>query len=371
MDTTVNKPPDKEEISRRRVPCLATYLQPFRLVDATSLEPWNASIEQINNRTWDYSALHEIAGGIDVGLDAPYHLVVARDGAIALPPIPELCSDQAIVEFFNHTLSALLLGGLYCEAISVDGLDMGSILDWKYVRSHRYGKAASNRFHEQIRYGKASPLEAIQLYQPRTVKLELLQEAMRLGLGVLKRIDELKGEYLLRGVTGIARRDWGSALANLWIVVEQLTSHLWKREIVRPTIAQDKTASRRAQLSDTRTWTASARLEMLFQKEALNLPTFRFLSDARKARNDLSHEGKLPSEYSAMNAYSGVCGLLLVVLNEERPALLDLNLADHALSDPFAPRGPIEGEPQFWMAIPKLPGEQELELAEAALRNQK
>ena len=112
----------------------------------------------------------------------------------------------------------------------------------------------------------------------------------------------------------------------------------------------------------------SARLELLYQKGSLPLEIFRQLSVARKARNDLSHQGKHPSEDDAQSAYAGVCGLLSLALNGGRPPLLDLNLSDHSLSDPFAPPRAFKGEPEFWMEIPKLPGEQELELAEAKLR---
>ena len=48
--------------------------------------------------------------------------------------------------------------------------------------------------------------------------------------------------------------------------------------------------------------------------------------------------------------------------------LLDLDLADHALSDPFEPVEPKEIKPTHWMEIPKLPGEHELELLEAERR---
>lgn len=121
----------EEELAKRRVPALITYLSPFRIVekDDTS-EPWSATIEQTNGNCWDYVALHEVIGGVDVGLASPYHMVIARDGALALPPLPELRSDQAVVEYFNRCLAALLLGGIYCEAINLDGLDLGCIIDW-------------------------------------------------------------------------------------------------------------------------------------------------------------------------------------------------------------------------------------------------
>jgi hypothetical protein len=115
---------DAEDLAKRRVPCMIGYLHPFRIVEAETLEPWNCTIEQVNAKAWDYAALHEMAGGLDVGLPAPYHLVIARDGALALPPIPELRSDQAAVEYLNRCLAALLLGGIYCEAITSDGLDL-------------------------------------------------------------------------------------------------------------------------------------------------------------------------------------------------------------------------------------------------------
>lgn len=361
----------EHELAKRRVSCLIAYLYPFRIIEAPTLSPWNATIEQINLRSWDYTALHEMAGGIDVGLPSPYHLVLARDGALALPPVGNLMSDHAAVDFFNRCLAGLLIGGIYCEAITPDGLDIGSIIDWRYVRSQRYGKAAPNRFHELIRYGQASALEAIALYRPRVISVPALKAAMKIGLDILGRVTTMRGEFLLKGVTGIARRDWGAALANLWIVAEQLVSQLWSREIVAPTITEDPSQSRKSQLADNRTWTASARLEVLFQKRLLTLAIFKALSAARKARNDLSHEGKSPSEEDARNAYEGVCGLLSVALGGECVPLFELDLADHALSDPFAPPTRLKGEPEFWMEIPKLPGEVELERAEAVLRRSK
>ncbi|MFZ0600257.1 MAG: hypothetical protein WAN05_02605 [Roseiarcus sp.] len=354
-----------DALIRRRVPCMIAYLHPFRVVQADGQPTWNATIDQINHRDWDYAALHEVVGGIDVGLQSPYHLAVGRDGALALPPIDGLRSTQAAVEFFNRCLAGLLLGGVYCEAINPDGLDLGSIIDWTYIRAHRYGPAAANRFHEHVRYRQANPMEAIALVHPRQVGLAELQAAMKVGLRALDTVPLVRGEYLLRGTTGLARLDWGSSLANLWIVVEQLVAELWERKVVAPTLEADPFKARRSQLMDTRSWTASTRIEMLYQKGVINLDTIRALSKARKARNDLHHSGQHPSPDDARAAYQGVTGLVVVALGDERPPLFDLDLTDHALVDPFAPPQRLPGEPTHWMEIPKLPGELELELAEA------
>ena len=142
-------------------------------------------------------------------------MLIGRDGALALPPIPELRSDQRVVEFFNRCLAALLLAGVYVEAVTLDHLEFGSVIDWKYIRVETQGRAAANRFHF--------------LYNATT---ELLQAA-------------LPGREL---------------------------------------------------------------------------------------------------------------------------ALHRLDLADHALSDPFRPAEPRPLDPQYWMPIPKLPGEEELEREEARVR---
>jgi hypothetical protein len=357
----------EEEIAKRRVPCIMTYMSPFRIVERDRSGVWNPTIKQINEGDWDYVALHEIVGGIDVGLESPYHLIITRDGSLALPPIKEFMTDQYAAEYFNKCLAGLLIGGIYCECVNTDSIERGVIIDWTYVRSVTAGLAASNRFHKQIRYCNCGPLEAINLLHPKLVFINELNDAMQIGMDVLNRIPRMRADYLLRGVTGIGRRDWGSALANLWIVVEQLIASLWEKYVISPTIDVDNSKSRRDQLSDTRTWTAAARIEMLYQKSVIDLQTLRHLSIARKSRNNLHHEGIHPSIEDAYGSYRAVCDLMRIVLEGREVPLFDLKIEDHSLSDPFAPPKRIDVEPRFWMEIPKLPGEQELEKAEAKL----
>jgi hypothetical protein len=361
--------PSTEPKFPRRVPAMITYLAPFRLVEGDELEPWDTTIEQVNTRGWDYVKLHEVAGGIDVGLASPYHMLVGRDGALALPPIPDLRSDQRAVEFFNRCLAALLLGGVYVEAVILDHLEFGSVIDWKYIRVHTQGRAAANRFHFLARMRMAPPIEAIELLQPRTVSVGKLRIAMADGLAVLATVPQLSGEFLLKGVSGIARRDWGFALSNLWITIEQLTGFLWEREVLAclPEGAE-RIDGQRDQLKDTRTWTAATRQEVLHHKGAISAATLRALYRARKARNELMHSGRHPAEPSALAAYGAMIDLLQVALPGRELALRHLDLADHALSDPFRPAEQRALDPQYWMPIPKLPGEEDLEREEAKAR---
>ena len=259
----------------------------------------------------------------------------------------------------------MLLGGVYCEAIGLDGLDFGSIIDWKYIRVNTSAPASANRFHRLVRLRNASSLEAIALLDPRIAEFSDLSAAMTTGRAILEKVPELSGEFWLKGVTGIARRDWGVALANLWIVVEQITSNLWEHCMVEPARTPDPIPGRAGQLSDTRTWSIAVRHETLHQIRVLPRETLIKLSDARKARNTLTHRGKHPTPDQAQAAYTAATELLRVAVPELPIPLLALDLTDHALSDPFEPHVPTEISPTYWMEIPTLPGEAELERLEA------
>jgi hypothetical protein len=209
-------------------------------------------------------------------------------------------------------------------------------------------------------------VEAIALLEPRIVTLADLSSALAAGRAMVDAVPELSGEFLLKGVTGIARHDWGSSLANLWIGIEQITSNLWERHVLTPARAPNPIAGRADQLSDPRTWTIAVRHELLHQIGLLPRETLSNLAEARKARNALAHTGKHPSGTAAQAAYAAATELLQVAVGSLPIPLLSLNLANHALSDPFAPREPSEIHPSHWIEILKLPGE--LERLEAKFR---
>lgn len=87
---------------------------------------------------------------------------------------------------------------------------------------------------------------------------------------------------MLRGTTAYARRDWGAALANLWIVVEQMTSHLWERNVLKEAKEAPFITGRMDSLADNRTWTVSVKHEVLFQRGVLSASAFTELNQARR-----------------------------------------------------------------------------------------
>ena len=88
---------------------MAAFISPFRIVSAADSVPWEPTIEDVNKRRWDYVELHRLVGGVDVGLPAPYHMVVARDrggrtcGAGATKDI------YSATEQFNRCFAAFLV----------------------------------------------------------------------------------------------------------------------------------------------------------------------------------------------------------------------------------------------------------------------
>jgi hypothetical protein len=348
----------------RRIPALVSYLHPFRIV-ADDGQEWKITIEEVNSKGWDYIKLHEIVGGLDVGMTAPYHMIVCFDGALGLPPIPALRSVPKAVEFFNRCLGAILLGGIYCEAVTLDNVETGAILDWKYLRASGTGSSFVNQFHTTIRLRMAPPLHAINLLEPSRLSFSRLQLAAKDGFRVLSAVPSLTPEFLLKGVTAMARQDWTSAVSNLWVIVEQLTAHLWSREILlAPGNAEASIPGRQGQLKDTRTWTAANRQEMLYQKGMLTVGTLQALYVARKSRNELVHQGKHADLNAAECAYSSVKGLLAAATSQMSIPLFSLNLADHALSDPFRPHPAEKVDVRYWMEFPKLPNEAEIDREE-------
>jgi hypothetical protein len=216
----------------------------------------------------------------------------------------------------------------------------------------------------------APPVLAIHLMNPRRLALLDLQTAAGRGFEILKAIPQLTPEFLLKGVTAIARQDWSGALSNLWVVVEQLTSHLWEREVLACETVPS-VAGRQAQLKDNRSWTTANKQEMLHQKGTLDVVTLRALFAARKSRNELVHTGKHPTQDAGNAAFGGVKGLLLASTRQSDIPLFSLDLGDHRLSDPFQLPIAKKLNVEYWMPVPKLPNEEDIEREMATKRQKK
>lgn len=136
------------------------------------------------------------------------------------------------------------------------------------------------------------------------------------GRDLLDKIAGVSPTLLLRGYTELRYQNYVDALANLWIVTEQLTELLWRNDFLadgknHPAI--DISNRRKALREDGRTWSISVRQEILFQKGILGDESFAALFTARKARNDLVHAGKSPPAQIVQSLFAAIIDLVEIL----------------------------------------------------------
>lgn len=85
-----------------------------------------------------------------------------------------------------------------------------------------------------------------------------------------------------------SRRQLSEALIDAWIVSEQIVDWQWDDYL-----SQLSDSERRRRLCDTRTYTASIRIEILHTVGVFNNDLYTDLTKARKHRNDLAHRAKI------------------------------------------------------------------------------
>jgi hypothetical protein len=343
------------------VPVVTGNYEPFRLVLREDHDVWEPTLEEINKRTYDYVKLHRLSTYIDVGI-RPFSMAVCFDGTLALPAIEQYHDPERALTTFNKTLCEALVGGLYCEAMSPDDICLGHLTLTAYCTIGGANRGRVSGFHKAIRSKHLGCLDAIHLLNPETTTHREFEEAITVGRQRLALVGPATPETLLYGATFFARNQWPESLLHLWTSAEQIVNATWADTMVGSSRVDGMgTRSRRAFLRDTRTWTASTRLEVLFQKGLLPDQTYCLLSKARKARNDFAHEGTLPGREHASAALDGLLQLAsLRTTRYEDIAVLD-DIANEVkrrskMYEDWDRRGePIEGV-IAWLALPPVPG---------------
>lgn len=166
------------------------------------------------------------------------------------------------------------------------------------------------------------------LFQPKHISFSKFQNSLSIGKSVRDSLVNLTPEFLLRGVTEISYKNWSLALSNLWITIEQLTDHLWKKHFLvnesynpkQPILGRTKSL-----LEDNRTWSVSVKQEILFQSKIIDQSVFGTLYPARQSRNRLVHDGKSVDKKTALNAFVAVKELLSVCMENSQLPLRDVD----------------------------------------------
>jgi hypothetical protein len=342
-----------------KVPIITANSKPFRLVSRDDQDIWNPSLEHINTNTYDYVKLHRLSTFFDVGI-TPFSLGICFDGTLILPGIEIYRDREVALAKFNQTLVELLLGGLYCEAADPDDIGYGSLTFDGYTRifGGMNGPAAS--FHYAARMKMSSIIDAIRLFKPEIVSVQEMKNALSTGRKLLTDLGSIPKEQILYGATFYVRKQWAESLLHFWTTTEMIVETAWQRYVLWYPSPPSK--KRRAFLEDHRTWTVSAKLEVLYQKNLLSADVYEVLSMARKARNNFTHHGDLPTRSDAYTALRGCFEMASLCASEfTRSDLFSnvVNLLESRCNPELFPEKAQNNrsEVTHWLPIPPIPGD--------------
>jgi hypothetical protein len=357
-----------KKLPESRVPVVIGNYRPFRLVVRDAKDLWNPTLQDLNRRSYDYAKLHRVSTYLDFAVGS-FPMAVCFDGTLALPAIQEYHDQEKALRTFNKVLSQAMLGGVYCEAMSPDDVCLGTMTLSGYCQILPPTRGPVSSFHRAIRTKYVGAFDVILLLQPEIISVDELKKAISIGCERLDSIKSASPETLLYGMTFYARGQWAEALIHLWTSIEQVVATIWKEHILVSSLPGISARRRKDFLEDTRTWTASTRLELLYQRKLLPASTYALVDTARLARNAFAHQGERPSSAAADAALDALFHLISLNLTTCK----DLNLMHNVVQlikdraktyrgwqKPFRdwnPKEPLPPEAVAWIKTPPLPGD--------------
>lgn len=353
---------------RKFIPALLASPEPFRLIKRSKTDPWEPSIEQINCSTYDYVKLHRFSSTIDIGLAEQHTLGISFDGSFILPAIKSFRDINTAVDRFNDVFGRIILGGIFVQAIDATHIQKCAVYENHYFRTFDVANNAFVDLKNSLRSGLASPKDNIILYKANTILASDLHKAYEKGSKLFSEIPNLTPSILAKGISSFINNSFAESLTYNWVSIEQIVDTIWTMEVVdkKP---DGKINGRDEFLSDTRSWTASTRLELLFQKNLIDSDLYNDLTIVRKARNKFIHTGQTPSKESSTKAYNSLFELISLVTSQYQDKYQLSELCESftkldQISRTFYESLPIsERRVEFWYSksLPSLPGDKDWE----------
>lgn len=324
-------------------------------------EKWSPSIDEINAGSYDATKLFRSSLNVDVGI-APFSLIVLFDGTLVLPACAEIPKTRALA-IFNKHLTNLLLGGLLVEEVAPDDVTPGSLNFWGYHR-HHVPRGRYSKLSQSLRMARGGPDEAIALYQPKTIEKERYLQIHTVGLNLSAGLPANIPTVLLPACTSFANEKWERSLILGWTSIELIIEKMWKEKVLSgPNISGISRKRRKDFLSDTRTWSSSTRIELLWQRGHISDEMYVLADRARAARNAFIHSADECSPDAARSAMEACLKLVDSVAAEaglkfEAAKLMQqLDGRTTHFRKPIADNnGRLLTEPQFWRYPDPAPG---------------
>ncbi len=311
--------------------------------------------------SYDSTKLFRSSLNIDIGI-APFSLIVLFDGTLVLPRCAEIPKSRALT-LFNQHLSDLLLSGLFSGEILPDDVTPGSMNLWGYHR-HDCPAGRYSKLSQSLRARKADPDDAIALVDIEPLTVDEYAKRHKEGAAISKALPENLATVFLPSCTGFCNEEWERALILGWSCAELLISQLWDQHLLGG-ISVDgiKKKRRKDFLSDTRTWTSSTRIELLWQKGLIDDAIYAHLDRARSARNAFIHS---VSGCSPEDARAVIKAVLLLIEKisidqnlsfDSARALSQLEGRTSVFRPPITDgEGRLLHEPKYWRYPDPAPG---------------
>lgn len=339
----------------KTVPIIVAYLSPVRFVSDGKSDSWSSNVDDLNDLKYDYKSLCRSGSVLRQAPAEPVRPRLGYAGVLLLPRMSHFEPHERAARFVNRILGWVTIGGLYYWPLAPNEMATGLLYPSGFYRNTGGGGDHPLARLQGVTGGRG---DAMTLVSPQVICHEEFDSALARGLAILSGSPSVSPELVLRGLAARISRDWTSAMADLWICIEQVISDEWS-ELVNS--ADTSIPGRKDLLSDSRTWTAAARIEVLFQSGRVDEASYSLLSVARKARNWLAHTGKDPDQV-ACDAAAQVLFRLLAARSHGEPGELALRLSAicemdfwNRYSRPRTP--PLVGDVVLG-PLPSLPGEE-------------
>ena len=347
-------------IEKNTVPVWGGSFDPFYLVMREG-DDWSPSLDEINSNTYDSTKLFRISTNIDIGI-SPMSLIILFDGTLVVPNHPDIPKTRAR-SIFNAHLTDLLLGGLLVKEIAPDDVTYGSLNFWGYHRHHTPAGRYS-RLSQSLRTRRADPDESINLIEPRKIEIDDYLGYQTRGSAISNKLHPNFPTVFLPATTAYCEENWERSLILGWCSIELLIEQLWVGKITSNAKVNGITQKRRKDfLSDTRTWSSSSRIELLWQKEHMSDELYALIDKARAARNSFIHTARNCTPEDSRSAIKAALLLVDTISSEENlpfdfsATMAKMDESTHEFSSPVADEdGRLLSEPTFWRYPDPAPG---------------
>lgn len=326
-------PPAQDETQRKRrptTPLLVAHPAPFRFIQRNQSDVLNITTEQVNRGTYNYAKLHRATSFFDANLlVSHFTLCVAYNGAFIVPRTKEYASLEMALDEFNRIFAAILIGGVYINAISTADLAFGEMTSEGYYRDvEPFGHGAA--LYKALGEADAGPYATIDLVDPPTILASELEVAYRAGAAVLKPITNLSAALFITAFTYFQSGQMRESLTHAWISIEQLIENAWELMMVGPSKTVNIEGRRR--FLESQQWTAAHKIELLYQQKLLGSNEYTMLTKARHARNAFIHKGNRPESDEVEQGLRALIAMLSVCSELHGSTFDKANLEKHLIT---------------------------------------